>query len=171
MMLFIGGKAVALSTSHSLTCSAETSDTSSKDSGVWTDNEITSMSWEASSESLLGAKQADAVDISYEELMDAYLAASPVEVVLGIPKNASPNEVPDGGWEDPSKNAGQVYYKGTANITQLQITAANKENGTMSVSLQGKGQLRKAEGAAAGGGTTGKTGDPKAGEAPTEEGA
>ena len=40
-MAFVGGKAIALSTSHTLTLNAETSDISSKDSGMLSDSEIT----------------------------------------------------------------------------------------------------------------------------------
>lgn len=39
-MLFVGGKALALATSCKLSISAETIDTQSKDSGIWTEKDI-----------------------------------------------------------------------------------------------------------------------------------
>lgn len=40
LMLFIDGKAIALATSCKLGLSAETIDTQSKDSGIWTEKDI-----------------------------------------------------------------------------------------------------------------------------------
>ena len=77
-MVFVDGKAVALATNHQLTLNADTTSTSSKDSGLWDESEVTGFNWEATSDSI-GSPDKDApVDISYEKLMDLMLAAEPV---------------------------------------------------------------------------------------------
>ena len=45
LMLFIDGKAIALATSCKLGLSAETIDTQSKDSGIWTEKDIKKLSF------------------------------------------------------------------------------------------------------------------------------
>lgn len=140
LMIFMNGKAIALATNHTLNLSAETSDTSSKDSGVWTESEITGMNWTASSESVCSADE----DVnSYEAMLDAMLKMEIVPIKLGIPANISKDEMPEGGWTEPQK-----YYGGNALITGIDITATNKENATMTVNLTGVGQLKKETGAA-----------------------
>lgn len=145
-MVFVGGKAVALATNHTLSLATETSDTSSKDDGIWSDTEITGMSWTASSESIGAPTEDAAVDISYEELMDMFLAAEPVDVVCGIPKNKSNDGVPEGGWQKPdSTTPSLTHYKGKALITALELNAPNKENSSISATFTGVGKLEKVE--------------------------
>ena len=148
-MVFVGGKAIALATSHTLTLTAETSDTSSKDNGIWSDAEITGMSFEVSAESIGSAKEEEAVDISYEELFDLMLAGEKVDIVCGIPKNITTGKVPETGWTAPDGTA-QAYYKGKALITNVQLAGATKENSTLSATFTGAGKLEKAAGGAGG---------------------
>ncbi len=63
LMLFIDGKAIALATSANWG-SAETIDTQSKDSGIWTEKDQET-SWNASSENVFSA---DADANSYDKL-------------------------------------------------------------------------------------------------------
>ena len=135
LMLFVKGKAIALATNHTLKLTADTSDSSTKDSGQWGDEEITKMSWEVTSENVCSA---DADVNSYEAMLDLMIAGEPVDVKFGIPANISPNEVPDGGWTAPT-----TYYGGSALIKSVDVNAPNGENATMSISLGGKGQLTK----------------------------
>ena len=47
LMLFdVSGNSFSYATNHTLTISTETSDTSSKDHGIWAASEITKYSWE-----------------------------------------------------------------------------------------------------------------------------
>ena len=55
LMLFVEAKALALATSCKLGLSAETIDTQSKDSGIWTEKDIKKLSWNASSENVFSA--------------------------------------------------------------------------------------------------------------------
>ena len=93
LMVFVNDKAIALATNHTLKLTAETGDSSTKDSGDWGDEEITKMTWEATSENLCSA---DESANSYEQMLDLMLAREPVEVKVGIPTNATNDEVPEG---------------------------------------------------------------------------
>ena len=53
LMLFVEGKSIAYATNHTLTISADTKETSSKDSGgKWQTSEVGILSWTCSSENL-----------------------------------------------------------------------------------------------------------------------
>lgn len=142
-MIFIGGKATALSTSHKLTLNAETSDAASKDDGMWDESVITKMSWEASTEALISA---DPDVESFDTMYDAFIAGEPVDIISGIPANLSNDGVPEAGWSSPATKAGQAYYSGKALITSLDRTDAKGSNSTMTVSLKGQGKLDKKNG-------------------------
>lgn len=143
LMIFVDGKAIALATSHSLTLNAETSDTASKDSGLWDESEVTKLSWEGSSESIGAADEGTPVDISYETLLDKCMAGEKVPVICGIPTNATNDGVPEDGWTAPTESPKQSYYKGEALITSVTLTGANGENSKISASFKGVGKLTK----------------------------
>nr|DAY86041.1 MAG TPA: tail tube protein [Caudoviricetes sp.] len=144
-MIFIGGKATALATSHKLTLTAETGDAASKDDGMWDEGIVTKMSWEASTEALVSA---DADVESFDTLYDAFIAGEAVDIVSGIPANLTNDGVPSDGWKSPDTKTGQIYYKGKALITSLDRTDAKGSNSSMTVQLKGQGKLEKATGAA-----------------------
>ena len=94
LMLFIGGKAIALATSCKLGLSAETIDTQSKDSGMWNEKSVKKLAWNCSSDNCFSADE----DINgYDKLFALFVAAEPVEIAFGIPKNKG-NEMPAAGW-------------------------------------------------------------------------
>lgn len=144
-MIFIGGKATALATSHKLTLTAETGDAASKDDGMWDEGIVTKMSWEASTEALVSADEG--VE-SFDTLYDAFIAGEAVDIVSGIPANLTNDGVPSDGWKSPDTKTGQIYYKGKALITSLDRTDAKGSNSSMTVQLKGQGKLEKATGAA-----------------------
>lgn len=136
LMLFNGaGKSYAYATNHSLSISAETSDTSSKDHGIWGSVEVSKYSWEISSENLY------TVD-GYDEMFTAMIAGEPIEIKFGL-KNETGNDktVADGDLENWT--AGASYYTGKVLITSLQANANNGENATYSVTLTGVGKITK----------------------------
>lgn len=141
-MVFVDGKAVALATNHQLTLNADTTSTSSKDSGLWDESEVTGFNWEATSDSIGSPDKDTPVDISYEKLMDLMLAAEPVPIIAGIPKNQDINGVPEGGWQVPDGTA-NTYYKGNAIITKVDLKGQDKDNMTVSASFKGVGKLEK----------------------------
>lgn len=132
-MLFVGGKALALATSCKLSISAETIDTQSKDSGIWTEKDIKKMSWNGSSENLFSAD--DKVN-GYDVLLDLMLKRKPIEAKFGIPANADSDEVPSSGWTLPAAS-----YSGNVLITNLELNAPDGDKATFSATFEGTGKL------------------------------
>ena len=114
LMLFIDGKAIALATSCKLGLSAETIDTQSKDSGIWTEKDIKKLSWNASSENVFSA---DADANSYDKLFALFLAHKPVVLKFGVVGNPDVNEMPAAGW-----TLAEGAYTGSAVITSLAVS-------------------------------------------------
>ena len=126
-MLFVGGKALALATSCKLSISAETIDTQSKDSGIWTEKDIKKLSWNGSSENLFSAD--DKVN-GYDVLLDLMLNRKPIEAKFGIPANADSDEVPS-----------SASYSGNVLITNLELNAPDGDKATFSATFEGTGKL------------------------------
>ena len=118
LMLFIDGKAIALATSCKLGLSAETIDTQSKDSGIWTEKDIKKLSWNASSENVFSA---DADANSYDKLFALFLAHKPVVLKFGVVGNPDVNEMPAAGW-----TLAEGAYTGSAVITSLEANAPDE---------------------------------------------
>lgn len=134
-MVFVGGEATALATSHSLRLNTETSDTSTKDHGLWGSAEVTRVSWEATTEALVSVDSG--VD-SYDSLFTTMVAGTAVTLKIGIPANWASSGVPQAGWSVPTAG----YYTGTAIITSLERNDPNNENSSMTATFTGQGQLQ-----------------------------
>lgn len=95
----------------------ETSDTTTKDSGVWSEAEAIGLSWSVDLDGLVvvGDQGLKALETAWESLQQ-------VDVKYGTSSN---------------------YKSGKAIITSLSSNSANKEKTTYSVSLQGVGALEK----------------------------
>lgn len=98
----------------------ETSDTTTKDSGVWSEAEAIGLSWSVDLDGLvvIGDEGLEALETAWESLQQ-------VDVKYGTATN---------------------YKSGKAVITSLSSNSSNKEKSTYSVSLQGVGPLSKATG-------------------------
>lgn len=138
LMIFVGGKATALATSHSLSITAETSEAASKDDGAWGAATVTKFSWEGSTEALVSM---DADANSFDAMYDAMMTREPVDIVSGRPTNATDDGIPEEGWTVPTTN----LYKGKALITSLQRNDPNGDNSTMTVTFTGVGRLERIE--------------------------
>lgn len=136
LMLFIDGKAIALATSCKLSMSAETIDTQSKDSGIWTEKDIKKLSWNGSSEN---AFSADPEINGYDKLFALMLARKPIAIKFGIPSNIDSDELPADGWKAPTVGA----YSGNVIITSLELNAPDGDKATFSASFEGTGPLTK----------------------------
>ena len=142
-MVFQGGKATALATSHKLSLTADTSDAASKDDGMWDEATVTKMSWEATTEALVSS---ESKDNNFEGLFDAFIAGVPVDIVLGVPTNITNDGVPEEGWTAPSTTA-QTYYSGKALITSLERTDSKGDSSKLTAQFKGVGKLEKKKGA------------------------
>ena len=102
MMLFVGGKSIAFATNHTLSISADTKETSSKDSGgLWQTSEVGVLSWSCKSENLYGN---DVEGIGYLELFDMFKARVPITGIFALEGNSTDfadnklGAVPTDGW-------------------------------------------------------------------------
>lgn len=140
LMVFVGGKSIALATSHSLTISADTKETSSKDSGgKWQTSEVGTLNWSMKSENLFSAE--GTAGETYDALFEKMIARTPVTLVFALEKDyaTKADEVPETGWTA----ATNMGYRGQAIITNLEISAPNGDNATFSVDFTGVGAIQK----------------------------
>ena len=160
LMLFNGttGKSYAYATAHTLTITADTADTSSKDHGVWAGNEVAKISWEITSENLYTTE-------GFDSLFDSLINRKAIEVVFGLKqKGKADSTVADGDYSNwtpdyttaettgaPKPLSGDTttkdMYMGSAYITSLTANANTGENATYSVTLTGTGSIKRAAGA------------------------
>ena len=138
LMLFLDTKSIAYATNHTLEISGETQDTSNKDegSGDWASNEVSILSWTASSDNLYSL---DGEGDNFEDLFDIMVAKTPIDAVFAKKSQASSVvDVPTGGW-----TAATSGYKGKVVITSLTLNAPNGEYATYTAQFQGVGALEK----------------------------
>lgn len=148
LMLFVNGKSIAFATNHTLSISADTKETSTKDSGgLWQTSEVGMLSWSCSSENLMGNPMAG---IGYDELFAMMIARKPITGVFALEGDSADfaegklGAAPTNGWSTKSGDG----YTGQMVITSLEKNAPNGENATLKVDFQGVGELKKVSGAA-----------------------
>lgn len=138
LMLFDkDGHSYAFATNHSISISAETSDISSKDHGIWSAAEISKYSWEITSENLYTTED-------YDKMFETMMTGEAVKVRFGLKKETDNTKtVADGDTSLPYWTSQDSYYEGSVFITSLQTNANNGENATYSVTLTGSGVIKK----------------------------
>lgn len=136
-MLFVDGKSIAYATSHTLTISGDTQDTSNKDEGggSWASSEVSILNWSATSDNLYST---DGEGNNFSDLFDIMIAKTPVQAVFCLKSQANLTDVPDGGWS-PSV----PKYVGNVVITSLEVNAPNGEYATFTAQFTGVGALTK----------------------------
>lgn len=136
LMLFVGGKSIAFATAHTLTLTTNTTDIASKDHGIYGAKDVSTITWEITTENLFA-------ESDYATLVDSMLAGQTVDVVFanaaswvktGI-DNSSKTWTPD--------SAG-TQLSGKALITSLTANANTGENATFSATFTGVGAISKA---------------------------
>ena len=138
MMLFLNSKSIAYATSHTLTISGDTQDTSNKDAGGGdrASNEISKLSWTAQSENMYSI---DGKGSNFDDLFDIMVAKTPVSATFSKKKETD-TDVPETGW-----TASKPDYEGKVIITSLELNAPNGEYATYTVQFTGVGALKKVE--------------------------
>jgi len=127
-------KSIPLATSHTLRISSDSQDVSNKDvaSGLWSANEVSQLSWEATTDNLYCDK-----NVSW--LFDCMTERKLLQLYFAPKEEADGTELPASGtW------GADVYkaFTGKAYITSLEITAQNGENATLSATFTGYGELK-----------------------------
>lgn len=140
LMLFIDSKAIALAKTFTLTLNTETLDASSKDDGIWEENDIVdARNYDISSEAVYSAdSDRESIDLTYDALFDLFVAGEPVPFVFGVPTNKA-DTLPEGGWTAPTTGG----YKGKMMITSLELNGNKGEAASFSISGRGVGALTK----------------------------
>ena len=132
LMLFINGKSIAFATSHSLSISMDTTETTSKDSGgKWVTSNAGKISWEVKTENLFSN---DGEGVTFENLFDLMTAQTPIDAVFALEKNSA-----KGGWVPSTTGT----FSGKVILTSLEASAPNEDNATFSASFVGTGELKK----------------------------
>lgn len=141
LMLFNNdGHAYAYATNHTFSMTAETTDISTKDHGIWGASEVAKYSWEITSENLYTTED-------YDAMFDAMIAGTPITIRFGLKAtptgDAASLNPADGNNALPYWTAGSTYYTGKVIITSLVANANNGENATYSLTLTGVGGIQK----------------------------
>ena len=162
-------KSIAFATSHTLTVSTDTQQTSTKDDGgKFQSSDYGIISWNLSSENLASY---DGAGYNYQDLIDLMLSQTKVTATFTIegssgssyPYSSKLNSVDDATgdvWAPGitgnigSTTGKSLGYTGTVLITSVEVNAPNGENATFTVQLQGDGPLTKTTASSGGGGTT-----------------
>lgn len=147
LMLFIGNKSIGYATSHSLSISADTKETSTKDSGgKWQTSEVGLISWTASSENLYAN---EAKGMTYSDLFNSMVNRTELDAVFALKDDSTNSEtgksdtgksdtVPTNGWTPKAKTG----YQGKVIITSIELNAPNGEDASFTVQFQGTGPLK-----------------------------
>ena len=139
LMLFLGGTSIAFSTSHKLSISAETVETSSKDNGgKWVAKAVRKLSWNMSTENLYSLEGAGK---TYDDLFTMMTGRTEIDAIFTVEEDyaTKADKVPETGWLPMT--TGQ--YKGKVVITSLELNAPNGDNATFTASFEGVGALTK----------------------------
>lgn len=132
LRIMVGGKCIAMATNCTFHISAQLEDASTKDStGDWQEQEVTGLSWDASTDSLVtladngtnGELPADIFSLILNKTL----------VTLTFDQTAGNNN-------RTGQNA-TIKRSGTAYVNDVQVTAQNRQNSTLSVKFSGTGPL------------------------------
>lgn len=128
----VGGKCIAMATSCTFHVSAQLQDSSTKDSvGDFQEQEVTGLSWDAQTESLVTLEDNGSNGELPQDLLS--LMINKTKVTLTFDQTAGANNRV--GQNSAIKKTGNAY------INDINITAQNRQNSTISVQFSGTGPL------------------------------
>lgn len=132
LRVMVGGKCIAMSTSCQFHISAELQDSSSKDSiGDWQEQEVVGLSWDAQTDSLITLVDNGTNGELPQDLLS--LIINKTLVTLTFDQTSGTNN-------RTAQNAA-IKRSGSAYVTDVSISAQNRQNSTISVQFQGTGPL------------------------------
>lgn len=132
LRVMVGGKCIAMATSCTFHIAAQMEDSSTKDStGDWQEQEVTGLSWDASTESLVTLTDNGSNGELPQDLLS--LIINKTLVTLTFDQTAGTNNRT--GQNSAIKRSGSAY------VNDVQITAANRQNSTVSVKFIGTAAL------------------------------
>lgn len=132
LRILVGGKCVAMATSCTFHVSAQLEDSSTKDSvGDWQEQEVTGLSWDAQTDSLVTLEDNGTNGELPQDLLGLIINKTKVTITFDQTAGAN-NRV---GQNSAIKRTGEAY------VTDVTITAQNRQNSTFSAKLTGTGPL------------------------------
>ena len=132
LRVMVGSKCIAMATSCTFHVAAQTESASTKDdANDFEVNEVTGLSWDASTESLVTLQDNGTNGELPTDLLSVMIAKTKVTLTFDL-TNGTNNRV---GTNSALKKSGQAY------INDISITAANRQNSTLSVQFLGTGPL------------------------------
>jgi len=132
LRVMVGGKCIAMATSCTFHVSAQMEDSSTKDStGDWQEQEVVGLSWDAQTDSLVTLTDNGTNGELPQDLLS--LIINKTLVTLTFDQTAGTNNRT--AQNSAIKKSGQAY------VTDVSITAQNRQNSTISVQFQGTGAL------------------------------
>lgn len=132
LRVMVGGKCIAMATSCTFHVSAQLEDSSTKDSvGDFQEQEVTGLSWDAQTESLVTLEDNGTNGELPQDILSLIINKTKVTLTFDQTNGAN-NRV---GMNSVIKKTGQAY------ITDVSISAQNRQNSTFSVQFTGTGAL------------------------------
>ena len=132
LRVMVGGKCIAMATSCTFHVSAQLEDSSTKDSvGDFQEQEVTGLSWDAQTESLVTLEDNGTNGELPQDILS--LMINKTKVTLTFDQTAGANNRT--GQNSAIKKTGQAY------ITDVSISAQNRQNSTCTVQFTGTGAL------------------------------
>lgn len=132
LRVMVGSKCIAMATSCTFHVAAQTESASTKDdANDFEVNEVTGLSWDASTESLVTLQDNGTNGELPKDLLSVMISKTKVTLTFDVTNGAN-NRV---GTNSALKKSGQAY------INDISITAANRQNSTLSVQFLGTGPL------------------------------
>jgi len=127
----VGGKCIAYATSCTFHIAADVQDVSTKDDTFFNVSEVMGLSWDASTDSLVTLTDPGSNGELPADIFSAMISMTKVQ--LSFDQTAGTNNRT--GQNSALKKTGDAY------ITDVSITAANRQSSTMTVQFSGAGQL------------------------------
>ena len=132
LRILVGGKCVAMATSCTFHVSAQLEDSSTKDSvGDWQEQEVTGLSWDAQTDSLVTLEDNGTNGELPQDLLG--LIINKTKVTITFDQTAGTNNRV--AQNSAIKRTGEAY------VTDVTITAQNRQNSTFSAKFTGTGPL------------------------------
>ena len=134
LRVMVGGKCIAMATSATFHIAAQLESSSTKDSvGDWDEQEVMGLSWDAQTESLVTLEDNGSNGELPQDLLSIMINKTKVHLVFdqtaGTNNRVAQNSV--------------IKMSGWAWLNDLSISAANRQNSTISAQFSGTGPLTK----------------------------
>lgn len=132
LRILVGGKCIAMATECTFHIAAQTEDSSTKDdTGDWAMNEVVGLSWDASTQSLVTLTDNGSNGELPTDLFSAMINKTLLTLTFDTTSGTN------------NRTAGNSGLKktGTAYLTDLSVSAVNRQNSTISAQFTGTGAI------------------------------